>query len=175
MKTRTAVSMFLLMLLVLFACSSRKHSPSSLSPEHFLREAFPEINATRSSDVRIFRGDSLWEYLDGGADIYYTYGFKVAATADYAIDSQEITVDIFQFDNPSHAYGLYQHFRPPKAQPMALGIEGTLSNAQLMFVKGTYFVSITGFASDLSLDSTLTKLGKTLEPLLPGSTKPPTK
>jgi hypothetical protein len=72
----------------------------------------------------VFVGDSLWEYINGGAELYHTYEFVDVATAYYLQDSTEIVVDIYRFATPDDAYGMYTQLRPGGPGTMNYGIEG---------------------------------------------------
>ena len=117
----TSVCIFIMGLMIV-SCGSKKKAEDTSAPQNFLPESSAKTNLKRISDVRTFVGQTLWEYIDGGAEIYYLYDFEIVATADYKADSVEIVVDIYKFDSPDNAYGLYSMLRPVDAQPVKLGL-----------------------------------------------------
>ena len=114
------------------------------------------IGLERSSGVRLFVGDSLWEYINGGAELYHKYKFVDVATADYFLDSIELVVDIYRFDSPVHSYGLYSMLRPESPQTVSMGIDGFSSPSNLVFVKGSHVVMVTAYDAGEKVTNAIT-------------------
>lgn len=154
-----------LLTLLSLACSDKKED-STLDLSGYLPENIASIGLERTSEIRAYVGKSLWEYVNGGAELYHLYNFAQVATADYRKGEIEIIVDIYQFATADDAYGIYSMFRPPDATIIQLGVEGFTAPASLNFIKGEYFVRLTGF--DESIESSLAmvnlaeEIGKTI-------------
>jgi len=118
---------------------------SDNSPSSYLAEDFGSNHLVRSSDIRIFAGESLFEYINGGAELYHLYHFTDVATADYKVGSIELVADIYRFENPDFAFGLYSSFRPSAAEIVEMGVEGFLTGNSLDFVKGEYLIRVIGY------------------------------
>jgi hypothetical protein len=88
---------------------------------------------------------NLYEYIDGEAELYISYGFKELATLLYYWGSPEDTffvVDIYDMGSPLNAFGLYSNFRHPEYQFHDIGAEGFVSAYGMKFYKGNYLVDI---------------------------------
>ena len=168
----TSVCIFIMGLMIV-SCGSKKKAEDTSAPQNFLPESSAKTNLKRISDVRTFVGQTLWEYIDGGAEIYYLYDFEIVATADYKADSVEIVVDIYKFDSPDNAYGLYSMLRPVDAQPVKLGVEGFLDPASVVFVKGDYVVKLISYDESEQSTLALTNFSEERANTIPGRTTPP--
>lgn len=140
---------------------------------NFLPEKIAEFNSERISDIRVYRSDSLWDYINGGAELYHDYNFIEVATADYKAGAVEIVVDIYRFDSSLNAYGLYTNYRPPTPDTIRLGVEGYKAPGSVNFVKGTYLVRLTGYDESASTSAALTATARAIEKMIPGTTEYP--
>ncbi len=163
------VCVFIIGMLIV-SCGSKKKNENTTAPQNFLPESSAKTSLKRIADVRTFVGQTLWEYIDGGAEIYYLYDFEIVATADYKADSTEIVVDIYKFDSPDNAFGLYSMLRPVDAQPVRLGVEGFLDPASVVFVKGDYVVKLIAYDESEQSTLALTNFSEELANLVPGRT-----
>jgi len=154
------------------ACGGKKlSSPESCA--NFLLAGFDQAGAERISDIRTFAGETLYEYIDGGAEIYHTYGFIEVATADYKIGDVEMTADIYRFSNADSAYGLYASQRPDNPQVADCGAEGFATSTSVDFVKNIYVVHVIAFERSDMAAQAVSALAKAIDTELPGDDYPP--
>ncbi len=167
--------LLLIMIIAIALTGCGQTDPNDLSgaPSGFLFEDIPAADLARSSDVHVFIGDSLWEYIDGGAEVYHTYGFLDVATADYRSDAIELVIDIYRFNTSDGAYGLYSSIRPPVPNNLEIGVEGFITSTSADFVKGQYLCRLTAFAPSQNLAETMRATAEALGNALPGTTEPP--
>ena len=93
-----------------------------------------------------FKGDDLFLYIDGGAEIYREYGFKQVVVQDYRDkNGRSITLEIFEMDGPESAFGMFTFKSTPKGRPYGIGQEARLEDYYLNFWKGPCLVTLTGF------------------------------
>jgi hypothetical protein len=88
---------------------------------------------------------TLYEYIDGEAELYLPYGFAKAATVMYlrtAGKDYGIVATIFQMGSLLDAFGIYASYRDPTAKQRDIGAEGFADESQLMFYQDRYFVRI---------------------------------
>ena len=149
------------------------HKEDINAARNFLPSAIAEYNIERVSDIRVFRGDSLWEYINGGAELYHDFNFVEVATADYKAGEVEFVVDIYRFDTSLNAYGLYTNFRPPAPDTIRLGVEGYKAPASLNFVKSSYLVRLTGYNESEPTDNALVATARGIDSIIPGPTDYP--
>lgn len=92
-----------------------------------------------------FSPDTLYEYIDGGADLYLKYDFQKLLVADYRNDGQaSVTVEIYRHRDPDHAFGIYSQERLPSADFLDIGTQGYRESGVLNFIKGSYYIKISG-------------------------------
>ncbi len=94
-----------------------------------------------------FVGESLYAYINGGAVIYYEYGFKQVIIQQYAHpDGRTITLEIFEMTSSASAYGVYTFKTRGDSQTVVLGSEAMLGDYYVNFWKSKFVVTLT--ASD---------------------------
>jgi hypothetical protein len=109
---------------------------------------------TLKEEPRTYRPDDLYEYIDGNADLFLSYGFVQVTVGDYApTDGSEgwITVDVYDMGAPLHAFGVYRAERAEGVDAVEVGTEGYASDGMFAFWKSQYYVKalmIDGDAAD---------------------------
>jgi len=115
--------------------------------------------------------DNLYQYMDGGADIFVLYGVRTLLHEDLKANSVDVTVDIFDMGSNDSAFGMYAAERSPDYRFMAMGAEGYRNTGILNFLQGRFYVKLAGFGdgADQILESLARalslKIGK--DPALP--------
>lgn len=85
--------------------------------------------------------ETLYRYINGGAELFLSHGFEEAASRRYTHDGQpEITVDIFRMKRPRDAYAVYSLSR--EREDGGFGQGAQVGAGLLLFWKHRYFVSI---------------------------------
>jgi len=158
------------MLLLIFsaACggnNSQSRVAISLSSEDVqLKSLLPESNEvagwTRGEEVRFFDADNLYEFINGAAENFLIYGFEKVVTADYdnAEQPSPIVVEIYQMENPRNTFGIYASERNPDSTFKQIGEEGYVGGTALNFWAGNYYVKMTVFQENESLQREMEKL-----------------
>jgi len=171
---------FLIMLCcaVIISCGDEtkdegKQTAEDQATVSYLPERIDGTSIERTSEPQLFVGESLYEYINGGAEQYHEYGFVEVATAYYKNGESEVIADVYRFDSSEHAYGLYSVLRPDNARLIPLGIEGYVTRSSLECVKGAYMVRLTGYDESKETAEMLSFLGDALEAALPDKTGKP--
>lgn len=164
----------LLCCLTLVACTGGDNSSSAGGSARYFPDKIESVNLTKTSDIRMYVGDSLWEYIDGGAELYHTYGFAGVATADYKMGDHDLLLDLYRFDDPDGAYGLYSALRPDSTEFVLLGIEGFVTGSSVEFVKGVYLVRVIAYEESDEIAAAARALADKVADGLPGTVEPPT-
>jgi len=97
------------------------------------------------SPASFYSPDNLYEYMDGGADIFVLYGVKSMLHLDAKVRTVDVTVDIFDMGSPNAAFGMYAAERSPDYDFIAMGAEGYRNKGILNFVQGRYYIKLAGF------------------------------
>jgi hypothetical protein len=109
---------------------------------------------------------NLFDYIDGGAELYISYNFqKLLAVRYKAGAGEEIVVDIFDMGNSYNAFGLFSHGRERED---GLTGQGSEYNAGLLtFWKDRFYVSILAYPETEAIKKTVLGLGRTLADAVP--------
>jgi hypothetical protein len=100
-------------------------------------------------EPQMVEGEDLYMLIDGGAEIYYEYGFKRAFTQSYEDrDGRSINLEIYEMNNPVSAHGAYTFKTGEKGERIAVGNEALLEDYYLNFWKGNCVVTLIGFDTD---------------------------
>jgi hypothetical protein len=118
---------------------------------------------------RSFKPENLWEFIDGAADGYLSYGFQEVASADYAQASMghQAVIDIYWMKDPLNAFGIYSQERNPEYQFLKIGNEGYTGGTSLNFWSGPYYVKITTFTEEEELRQEMSKLATAIAGKVP--------
>jgi len=185
-------------LLALFAASATASShaadPRPAAPP--TASLFPKIEGWRISDGPTrYTPETLFEYIDGGADSFLQFDFEDLASATYTNDGArhgkrrssprasqdsdrsqtaarvEIAVDIYHHPDATRAFGIYSQERPAGTTPLPVGVEGYAGPDYLEFVVGPYYVKLV--QSGAKQPSFLRLFAETVAAALPGTREAP--
>jgi hypothetical protein len=106
----------------------------------------------------VYTPDTLYQYIDGGADVYLLYDFQSLLHQELKNGAAELTADIYELRTPEDAFGIYAAERSPSYKFATIGVEGYRSKGLLNFVQDRYYVKLTGSGanSDPALDQLAT-------------------
>jgi hypothetical protein len=108
---------------------------------------FPEMAGwNRSGEIQTFIAKTLYEYINGAADLYLSYDFEELKVAEYVNDRKaSVTVDAYRHATPTDAFGIYSQERLPHANYLDIGVQGYYEKNVLNFLIGSYYVKINSF------------------------------
>lgn len=103
-------------------------------------------------DLRIlstshYSDNSLYGYIDGGAEIYREYGFRELVVQEVRYRGEELLVEVYHMASPLAAFGRFSLQRmgcTPAADFPELSCE---NDYQLTVVLGVYLVSVTNYTA----------------------------
>jgi hypothetical protein len=124
------------------------------------------------AEPSFYKTDTLYQYIDGGADVYLLYDFQLLLHQDFKAGAADMTADVYDMGKPEDAFGIYSAERSPKYNYIPVGAEGYRSKGVLNFFQDRYYVKLSG--SGASIDVQLDQLARTLSTRIGGSrTAPP--
>ena len=96
-----------------------------------------------AGDPSIYRGEELYDFIDGGAEIVHEYGFRQAISHSYENDAGKgINLEVYIMEDPASAYGLYTFRTGKNGHSVEIGDEAFLHR----FVKFDYVAKTHGKA-----------------------------
>lgn len=103
---------------------------------------FPEIPGwTLTTDSKVFNPQNLWDFIDGAAELFLSYGFVDLTIGTYrSEDSLEIRVEAYRHSSPAMAFGIYSTERKPDYHFLPIGTQGYQEEDVLNFLSGEYYI-----------------------------------
>ena len=132
----------------------------------FLRAPLPG-HARAQAPPSFYNPESLYQYIDGGADLYLLYGFKNLLHRDLKSGAAELTVDIYEMDRTEDAFGIYAAERSSGYTFVSIGAEGYRDKGALNFLQDHYYVKLSG--SGATVDALLDQLARLLSGRIGGT------
>jgi hypothetical protein len=119
----------------------------SLVPKGDLQDGWAIIGGPR-----IYNKKTLFEHINGEAELFIKYGFQESIFAVYQGQRKEnqIDLDIYDMGNVLHAFGIFSRFRN-EDRPAGIGLDSYLDERYGFFYKGRYFVMLYATESDTSI------------------------
>ena len=137
-------------------------------------EGFPCISEDRLErgkikSERTYTKESLFGYMNGGAELYLEYGFDRMVVSEIDIDGTEYKVEVYKMDGPEAAYGIYSVsvFRCDTSGH--LDAYACQTAYQLQLCKGEYYISIINNSGKAVAADQSIRLAKILLPPVRGN------
>jgi hypothetical protein len=133
----------------------RSHAESEALQQRVVRLVPTPPPAQAVAGERTFYfSESLFRYMDGGADVYLLYDVQILLHQEFKAKEVDVTVDIFDMGTPENAYGIYASERSPNYKFVSIGTEGYRDQGIVNFLQGRYYVKLAAFgpAADAVLD-----------------------
>jgi len=137
--------------------------PVSSPAARYLR--FPDIPGWKpSGEVQSFSPKTLYEYINGAADLYLASDFEELKVAEYANEKKaSVVVEAYRHRTPRDAFGIYSQERLPDADFLGIGAQGYVDKNILNFVCGSYYVKINSFNTGAEDREVLQAIAKKME------------
>ena len=107
--------------------------------------AFPAMDGwTLAGQPQVFSPDTLYDYINGGSDLYLKYEFEELTVVEYRKGTMSVSAEVYRHRTPDHAFGIYSQERVPSAEFLAIGAQGYYENAVCNFIQRGYYVKLSG-------------------------------
>jgi hypothetical protein len=124
--------------MTLFLCALESEAKDFKFPE------IPEWN--QSGEIQTFIPKTLYEYINGAADLYFSYDFEELKVVEYVNDRKaSVIIDVYRHATPTDAFGIYSQERLPNANYLDIGVQGYYEKNALHFLSGNCYVKINSF------------------------------
>ncbi len=130
----------------------------------------------QSGVPRVFKGESLYGHIDGGAELFHGYGFKKLTVYLFRPEKageweKEIEAELYEMASAKAAFGVFSTKREG-GEDRSARIKGEhwISRGQMNLIKGEYYVNI--LAPECT-EEEIDVFAAALEPLIPAETAAP--
>jgi len=153
---RNLIMVFILVgVLVWFETISWAEPLESLIPKRDLPKEWTLIHGPQAYNKK-----SLFEHINGQAELFLKYGFQKSVFAIYQSKKSredQIELDIYDMGNVVQAFGVFSRFRN-EDRPGGFGLDSFLDDHTALFYKGRYFVMFYATESNPDLLAQFSKL-----------------
>jgi hypothetical protein len=118
------------------------------------------VGWTTSGRTLRFIGSDLFNYIDGGAELFREFGFKELLVQGYRQQDNEIVLEVYQMDSPEAALGIYLLKCGDETPIEKIAARNSGNKYQFTIVKGSYFILVNSFAKDEKLIPVMTSLSQ---------------
>jgi hypothetical protein len=111
----------------------------SLIPKRDILEGWTLIEGPRT-----FTKKTLFEHINGQAELFFKYGFQKSVFAiyqDLKSPESQIEMDIYDMGNVLQAFGIFSRFRN-EDRPGGIGLDSSVDDRSAFFYKGKYFIML---------------------------------
>jgi hypothetical protein len=116
---------------------------------------------------RYYNPETLYDYIDGGAELYISYGFKEVISRIYSKpDQPDIIVEVFDMVEAKNAFGVFSHVREDIDYSYGQGSQ--VLEGAILFWKDQYYVSVISYDETESSGAAIHKLARDIDSLIIG-------
>ena len=101
-----------------------------------------------------YRGERLYDYMNGAAVTYFEHRFRVLSVCDVYEGSAQAKVELFEMDSVADAAAVFDEFNSPGGRQPAIGQESRFwpgVEPEAVFRRGAHFVRVLVYAEDAAV------------------------
>ncbi len=104
----------------------------------------PEIKGWQLVESpQTFLPNTLYEYINGGAEIYLMYDFKELVVAEFKNqEGASLIIEIYNMENEKNCFGIYSIERSPESNYLLIGNHGYINGESLNFIISSLYIKI---------------------------------
>lgn len=118
----------------------------------------PELNSWKLSESpQNYVPGTLYEYINGAAEIYLSYNFIELTVAQYQEEKSRanMTVEIYDMGSGKNSFGIYSAERYPESRFIPAGIQGYMEEGVLNFLIDKYYIKLLCFDGEVQSEEFL--------------------
>jgi len=102
-----------------------------------------------------YNRETLWEYINGAAELFLTYQFRELVVADFEQGDEAVTVSVYDMGRPLHAFGIFETEKPSSGEVLEdVGSAAVLQAPyQGLLLKDRFYVKIEAGGGDVTAES----------------------
>jgi hypothetical protein len=134
------------------------------------------ISGWQKTEDKIFNRETLYRHINGGAELYLSYGFRSLFSRTYNCPGQpELIIEVFDMETSANAYGVFAHSRESTdiLSDSTFGQGSQYIDGLLLFWKDRYLLSLLGSPETELSGQVIYKLAEKIEQAIPRPGKMP--
>jgi len=172
MRSVLYTSVLIISAALFLQCSRQPNPPQGILK--YLPEKNEYLTWKPAGEAQTAEGKDLFLLINGGAEIYYEYGFLRAAIQSYRSDSGlSLNIEIYEMEDPSSAYGAFSFKTGSSGQEIDIGSDSSLEDYYLNFWKNRFVVTLIGFDDSQSTREALIGFARRMEQKIPDGDEHP--
>ena len=142
-----------------------------------LKDSLPqsfEGSAWKPAGDHAYAPENLYNYINGAADLFISYGFIELVGREYSQGSEKkrnVTIDIYDMGTTLNAFGVFRSKRDPESTTLKIGAGAFGTSKYLFWYKDRYYVEIQAYPVENR--DVLIGMAQHVEGMLPGQNAPP--
>lgn len=135
---------------------------------------FPELDSWEiKQEYPVYVPGTLWDYINGAADSYLSYGFEELYIAEYVKDNSLFKVEVYKHATPIDAFGIYSIERFPDFNFIDLGVQGYIEGPVINFLVDRYYVKIRTHDESENVKNAMKAIASSVADIIGGTDKFP--
>jgi hypothetical protein len=124
-------------------------------------EVLPDIPGwTVAREQVVYDSSTLWEAIDGAADLFVSYGVLDMHMAYYSsTGGPEVRAEVYRHDSPEAAFGIFSQERSPENTHVSIGTTAVMDEGMLNILCGEYYVKLSTNTPGKAAGKDLTLIG----------------
>lgn len=115
-----------------------------------------------SGGARLFEGKALYQHIDGGAELFHKHGFQKLCVQDYLKKGSqrrlEARIEIYDMGSVQGAADIFAANTLGVRTSAKFGEACTIDELQIIFKRGRYYVTVTGYETGEEILSSMESL-----------------
>ncbi len=164
MKINTCLAMLFFMIL-LFSSSNGINADQEHNDLSYLLAGMSKLsNYKATGKPQLAEGMNLFILINGGAEIYFEYGFKRAIIASYKnTQGQIIDLQIFEMTSSETAYGIHTYKTDDSGEAMSIGQGALFEDYYLNLWKDKFQITVSVSQPDQKVKEDLATIARAVD------------
>lgn len=121
---------------------------------------------TVKETLQIDSREDLYDYIDGGAEQFISYGYVCAVSKIYEQKGEpEVRIEVFDMYNSKNAYGIFSNIRYEENNDYGQGSQYV--KGAIFFWKGRYFINVTTIEETYETEKFIRELANRISDAIP--------
>lgn len=109
-------------------------------------------------ECEVYAGETLYDYIDGGAPQYFEYGFHEVASQELRLRGRTYVLDVYRMADPVAAFGIYSTRRPERCASMQGFARSCYTGYQGLVSEGPVLLEIQAYETSDSTSAQMSDL-----------------